>query len=267
MNDVSSSMLKPAAFRYSTLDEIKRQPGLRIVLVKGVPSPWAQAAKTIFEIKGLEYLAAPWIPFDENDDIVRWSGISTAPIVVWNDEEPIHGWHEILDLSERLAPQPSLIPSDPANRKSMIALSTAICGRLGLGWNRRLQIVAPAYAAPDRPNAFTKFGDKHGYNESDAAMAGERIIATLRSLSDQLAAQAARGSRFLVGDSLSALDVYWAAFANMFIPLPHDVLPMSEELRGMYQTTDQEVIEILGGGLSAHRDFVFEDFFRSPMEL
>ncbi len=45
--------------QYRSFEEIVAHPGLRIVLVKGVPSPWGQAAKTIFEIKGLEYVAAP----------------------------------------------------------------------------------------------------------------------------------------------------------------------------------------------------------------
>ena len=38
---------------YRTPAEIVGHDGLRIVLVRGVPSPWSQAAKTILEIKGL----------------------------------------------------------------------------------------------------------------------------------------------------------------------------------------------------------------------
>jgi hypothetical protein len=45
--------------QYRSFEEIIDHPGLRIVMVKGVPSPWGQAAKTIFEIKGLDYVAAP----------------------------------------------------------------------------------------------------------------------------------------------------------------------------------------------------------------
>jgi len=88
------------------------------------------------------------------------SGISTAPIVAWNDEKPIHGWLEILELAERVSPFPSLVPAEAADGELMLAFSAEICGTLGLGWNRRLRIVAPAYAAPDQPNALTRFGDK-----------------------------------------------------------------------------------------------------------
>jgi glutathione S-transferase len=267
MSDGNGAGRKPGMFHYSTLDEVKRRPGLRLVLVKGVPSPWAQAAKTIFEIKGVEYVAAPWIPFDDNADIVNWSGITTAPIVVWNDEKAIHGWREILELSERLSPQLSLIPRNPDDRASMFSLSSEICGPLGLGWNRRLQIVAPAYSAPDRPNALTRFGDKHGYNEGDAKSAAERIVATLRKLSQRLSAQTERGSKYMIGNSLSALDVYWTAFANMLVPLPSDLLPMPEELRQMYLCRDPVVMGALDDNLVAHRDFVFLRHFRCPMEL
>jgi hypothetical protein len=44
---------------YKTPAEIIGHDGLRLVLVRGVPSPWSQAAKTILEIKSLDYVAAP----------------------------------------------------------------------------------------------------------------------------------------------------------------------------------------------------------------
>ena len=55
---------------YRSFEEIIDHPGLRIVIVKDVPSPWGQAAKTIFEIKGLDYVAAPWLPGEANENIV-----------------------------------------------------------------------------------------------------------------------------------------------------------------------------------------------------
>ena len=64
--------------QYHSFKEIVEHPGLRIVLVKGMPSPWGQAAKTIFEIKGLDYVAAPWIGGEPNEDIVAWGGEASA---------------------------------------------------------------------------------------------------------------------------------------------------------------------------------------------
>ena len=48
--------------------------GLRLVLVRGVPSPWSQAAKAILEIKGLPYVAAPLDVGAANAEIAAWSG-------------------------------------------------------------------------------------------------------------------------------------------------------------------------------------------------
>ena len=140
-----------AMLQYRSLKEIIDHPGLRIVLVKGIPSPWGQAAKTIFEIKGLDYVAAPWLPGEPNADIVAWGGESSAPIVAWAKEKPINRWIDILYLAERLAPKPSLIPADATQRTLMIGLSHEICGEMGIGWNRRLQLFAPAYASGSPP--------------------------------------------------------------------------------------------------------------------
>lgn len=110
--------------QYRSFEEIAGHPGLRIVLVKGVPSPWGQAAKTIFEVKKLDYVAAPWIGGEPNEAIVKWGGEASGPIVAWQKEKPIHRWIDILYLAERLAPTPSLLPKDATQRALMIGLST-----------------------------------------------------------------------------------------------------------------------------------------------
>src|SRR5215471_12138984 len=179
--------------QYRRFDEIVDHPGLRIVLVQGTPSPWGQAAKTIFEIKGLDYVAAPWLPGVPNVDIVAWSGEASAPIVAWAKEKPISRWIDILYLAERLAPQPSLLPSNATQRALMIGLSHEICGQMGIGWNRRLQLFAPAYAAGSPPPNIALMGSKYGYDEGAAKAAGERIAASLKALTQQLKSQYGRG--------------------------------------------------------------------------
>ena len=52
---------------YRPLEEAIAAKGLRLVLVQGMPSPWGQAAKAIFEFKKLEYLAAPQEPGGANE--------------------------------------------------------------------------------------------------------------------------------------------------------------------------------------------------------
>jgi hypothetical protein len=253
--------------QYRSFEEIIDHPGLRIVLVKGMPSPWGQAAKTIFEIKGLEYVPAPWQPGGANEDIVSWSGEASGPIVAWAKEKPIHRWIDILYLAERLAPKPSLLPADATQRALMIGLSHEICGEMGIGWNRRLQLFAPAFASGSPPAGVSRMGSKYGYNESDAKVAGERTAASLKALATQLKSQYARGIHYFTGDCLSALDIYWAAFANLLDPLPKEQCPMPEAYRPGFTVSDPVVKAALDPLLLEHRSRIFREHYRNPMEL
>ena len=252
---------------YRSLEEIVDHPGLRIVLIKGVPSPWGQAAKTIFEIKGLDYVAASWPAGEPNENIVAWAGATSAPIVAWAKEAPVNRWIDILYLAERLAPKPALIPTDATQRALMFGLSHEICGEMGIGWNRRLQLFAPAFASGNPPAGISRMGKKYGYNETDAKAAGERTAASLKALATQLKSQYASGVKYFVGDNLSALDIYWTAFANLLDPLPKEQNPMSESLRRGFTATDPIVKAALDPILLEHRSRIFREHFRNPMEL
>lgn len=211
--------------RYLSVEQAIRHPGLRIVLVQGMPSPWSQSAKTFFELKGLDYVAAPYVVGGTNDEVVAWSGQNSAPVVAWQDEPPIHRWIDILNLVERLAPEPALLPSDARERALVIGLSNEICGELGIGWNRRLEMFAAAMESGAPPEGIARMSAKYGYRRADAERAAVRTAASLRALAAQLHAQYERGVEFFVGDRLSALDVYWTAFANLLAPLPKEQCP------------------------------------------
>jgi glutathione S-transferase len=256
-----------AMLQYRSFAEIVDHPGLRIVLVKGAPSPWGQAAKTIFEVKKLDYVAAPWIGGEPNEDIAKWAGESSGPLVAWGKEKPIHRWIDILYLAERLAPQPSLLPKDVMQRALMIGLSHEICGEMGIGWNRRLQLFAPALASGKAPAGIARMGSKYGYNEGDAKAAGERTAQSLRALTTQLKSQYARGVHYFIGDTLSALDIYWTAFSNLVDPLPKEHCPMPEGYRPGFTASDPVVRAALDPILLEHRMRIFRECFRDPMEL
>jgi glutathione S-transferase len=253
--------------QYRSFEEVRNHPGLRIVLVKGVPSPWGQAAKTIFEVKGLEYVAAPWIGGEANAEIVAWGGEASAPIVAWAQKKPVNRWVDILYLAERLAPKPALIPADVVQRALMIGLSQEICGEMGIGWNRRLQLFAPAFASGQAPEGVTRMGSKYGFNQADAKAAGERTAASLRALSAQLKSQYGRGVKYFVGDALSALDIYWTAFSNLLDPLPKEQCPMPDAYRPGWKVADPVVKAALDPILMEHRARIFAECFRNPMEL
>ncbi len=247
--------------------EIIKRTGLRIVLVQGLPSPWGQSAKTIFEVKRLPYAAAAWAAGETNDTIADWAHADSAPVVAWNDEPPINRWLDILFLAERLAPTPSLIPADATQRALMLGLAHEICGEQGIAWNRRLQMFAPMLDSGQAPQGVQRMGAKYGYSKAATALAGERTAAQLRALSAQLHAQTARGSHYFIGDTLSALDIYWTAFSNLLAPLPKEQCPMPDDWRPMFVAQDPAIQQALDPILLAHRDRIFAAHFRNPMEL
>ena len=89
----------------------------------------------------------------------------------------------------------------------------------------------------------------------------------LRLLSDQLAEQQRRGSRFLVGDRLSALDIHWAAFAALISPLPEPLCAMPGGLRSVYEVADPALRSACSPELLAHRDRVYREHLELPIEL
>ena len=156
--------------KYSDINEVIQADGMRLVLLRGFPSPWGQAAKAMMEYKGLNFTAGALEAGGENSAVEAWSGVNSAPVVAWNDEPPLNRWDDILMLLERLAPDRSLVPEDPAGRVQLFGLAYSICGQLGFGWNRRLDGVH-ARAQSGQPVGW--FGEKYGYNETDGALASD----------------------------------------------------------------------------------------------
>ncbi len=194
------------------------------MLVRGVPSPWSRAAKTILEIKGLDYVAAPLDVGGANAEVAAWSGQNSGPVVAWRDGAPLNRWLDILLLAERLAPTPALLPADPLQRALAIGLSHEIMGEGGIAWNRRLQMFSMAVQAGAGAR-MAPLIDKYGFDTDDAAAAGSRIASTLRALATQLRAQQARGVPYFVGEALSAVDIYWTAVTEHDAAAPGRAVP------------------------------------------
>ena len=255
---------------YRSIDEARSLSGTRLILTDGVPGPWGEAAKAVFKARKVTYVPIAQELGGSNDKQVAWLGIRNAPVAVHNDEQARSGWAEILFLAERLGSGPSLIPSDATERALMFGLAHEIVGENGLGWSRRLMIVnGPIAEGPASPAyGFAKFfGDNYGYSPSAAVAAAQRSIDILRLLSARIEAQQAAGKRYLVGDQLSAVDLYWAVFANIVDPLPHELCPMSDDFRAMYGNSPQAVRAMASPALLAHRDFVCKTAVGLPFEF
>ena len=256
---------------YVDVEQAIREPGLRVVLTPGVPGPWSEAAKGILHVKKIPYVKVRQELGGENLPLMRWTAQTTAPAFVYENERPRSLWIDQLYLAERLGPEPPLIPGDIADRALMFGLGNELCGENGFGWARRLMLLHPTMTDPNAPAAARKFseflGNKYGYSPAAAAAAPRRVAEILTALNAQLDSQRKRGSRFLIGDRLSALDIYWACFAALIQPLPENLCAMSAGFRRMYTCTDPAVMGAASPRLLAHRDFIYHEYLELPVDL
>ena len=187
--------------------------------------------------------------------------------MAWNDDKPIDGWLDILNLLERLAPTKPLLPSDRSERAEAVGLANEICGEVGLGWNRRLSLYRPAFALATPPQRALTMGGKYGYTDSTARAAIGYQISALRLLAARLEAQHAAGSEFFVGSSLSVVDFYWAAFSNIFVLPSPEVVPIDPARRSMFEQIEPEVKAAIVPILVQHRDRIMAQHFACPMQF
>ncbi|MDO8432742.1 MAG: hypothetical protein Q7S58_10090 [Candidatus Binatus sp.] len=256
---------------YVEVEEAIAMRGLRVVLSPGVPGPWSEAAKGILYVKKIPYVRVRQELAGDNLALLKWTAQTTAPAFVFEDERPRSLWIDQLYLCERLAPNPPLIPDPIDDRVLMFGLSNELCGENGFGWQRRLMLIHATLTSPKAPEQARKpsefLGQKYGYDAILAEAAPRRVAAIVERLSAQLKNQQSRGSRFLVGDALSALDIYWAAFAALIDPLPDEVCKMAPGFRRGYHCTDPVVRAALAPELLAHRDFIYQNYLELPLDM
>ena len=182
------------------------------MLTAGVPGPWGEAAKGLFYVKAIPYVAVVQEGGAANEELRRWTGHANAPIVVSEDEPPRTVWSEIIFAAERRAAEPALIPVDAADRAAMFGLCHEICGENGLGWSRRLMIIhrgaarSRRWPTPPRATAVRRLGLQATATAPEAAAKPRRRAAAeiLALLSSRLRGQReARQLDYFVGDWLA----------------------------------------------------------------
>jgi len=252
-----------------TIEQARQAGGLRIVTLAQVPSPWGEALKGILHVKKMPHARVGHVFGSPTQALHEWSGQDSFPVMKWNDERPRTMWIDQLYLSERLAPSPQLIPDRIEDRVLMFGYSNELCGENGLGWTERLRSVHLALQKPggDPAGVSAYLGKKYGYSPEIGERAPARVVAILTALSARLEQQRARGSRFFIGDTLSALDVYWAAFSNAMKPLDEQLCPMPRIIREMFTITETEIVAATHPILLEHRDFIFENYLELPVDL
>lgn len=254
-------------FQYVSVDEAIKRSGVRMVVIGGVPSPWGEAAKGILHVKNIEW-AAVRLVYD-SEPLKEWAGQRSGPVLIYNDEPPRARWAEILLLSERLAPNPSLLPKDAAERALVFGLAHEISGEQGLAWSRRLQLIHAGLnnegGFPERVSKY--LGKKYGYSPEAGANAASRVADLLRMLASRLKRQRQAGSAFYIGDALTAVDIYSATCMAIFAPLPPKQCQMDGSMRAALESRDAQIEAALDPILLEHRDRTYAERLELPLSL
>jgi glutathione S-transferase len=257
--------------KYIPVSDAQSMPGLRLSLTSGLPAPWSEAAKAIFRSKGIPFIAVEQVAGEANAELISWTGHRNAPSAMYNDEPPAVSWLDIINLAERLQPEPSLLPSALDDRILAFGLTNELAGERGMAWNARVILFHSMVekfgeeAMQDNP----MFRDYH-YRDENPDLVAARIIEVMEKLEGQLQAQLAEGKRYLVGESLSLVDIYCSCFSQFFSVLGPDVNPMPDHLRKVWGMVGSR-IEAAGYSLSpellALRDLVFEQHIGLPLDF
>ncbi|MGH7787230.1 MAG: hypothetical protein ACRERC_10220 [Candidatus Binatia bacterium] len=257
------------AARFVEISEAKHLKGVRIVLTKGIPNPWAHGAKALFDVKRIPYVLVPQRGLTAHEELIEWTGQSSAPAIMVDDQRPRTHWSEIVHLAERLAPDPALIPADATARAAMFGYLHELCGELGLGWCRRMHFTHGILSDPDSPaRAIGEYvGARYGYGQYPPAVIERRIGELLQLFARLLRQQQARGARFFLGEQLTALDLYWASFAALIEPLPHEQCSMFDVMRPLYTLSDPALRAQVDPALLAHRDWIYAEYLPLPVPL
>jgi glutathione S-transferase len=256
--------------KFVDLEQARSAPGVRLVVLGAFPSPWSEAAKGIFVVKGIEGMLVRLLPSDEA--VKQWTGWHNAPVLFVGTEPPRTHWSEILGAAEHMGGRTSLVPADPDDRVRMFGLAHELLGEGGLVWSGRLLVIHRGLVTDGREGFPTKLArylaPKYGYTAERAEAAQGVVLSILRRFGELAEASTARGHEYLLGQQLTALDIYAATALISFAPLPEAQCPgMHPVMRRAFETAAPAVSEAVPAALRAHRARVYAEHLGLPVEL
>lgn len=245
------------------LETARAARGVRLVLAANLPSPWSEAAKGIFRVKEIPFVA---VRLGFTDKTVReWTRARNAPAAMFDDEPARTGWADIVELAERVAPSssPSLVPAAPNDRVTMFGLSHEVMGEGGLLWSSRiLTIDAGLETNGERgfhPQAADYLAKRYGYLKGRLDVARKRVTESWALLEKQLG-----DKPYYFGDRVTALDIHSAAAVNTFALLSEENCPMWAPVRAAFASMASE-LGAVPAAIVAHRDRMYERHLELPI--
>jgi glutathione S-transferase len=242
------------------LETARAARGLRLVIAAGIPSPWSEAAKGIFRVERVPFVAVRLGPFDK--EVKHWTRSRNAPAAMYDDEPARTGWSDILELAERLAPEPSLVPASPSDRVRMFGLAHEVMGEGGILWSGRLMTIAEGLASDGErgfpPMVGQYLAARYGFVPERIPLARSRVSEGLALLADALG-----GKPYFFGERLTALDIYSAAAINILDPLPEEQCSIMPPIRQAFESMKSQLA--VPPALIAHRARMYERHLELPI--
>jgi len=247
---------------YVSIEQARNMPGLRVAFTVGVPGPWGVAARAMLDFKGIDYVAVPQEPGGANAALKDWTGQTSAPVIMYEEDRIRSLWSEKIVLLDQLKPDPPLIPVDEDQRMEMFGLCHEICGDDGLGWSLRLLMMSAQRRAQD--TEFSSIRSKYSSPVEDEHPR-LRVNRIVDALGRKLESQAKKGRRYFVGESVSAVDFYWAAFSNVFRQMSAEQCEMPDYYVALCTAVPSHLDKTPAPILFEHRDHVVGKYFRTPI--
>lgn len=267
MSAETSTSSKP---EFISLDEAAAMTtGTRVTFIPGLPALYAEALKNICYVKGVPLIRVlhPMMGIDEATGQDRQARLyeltsqTSVPTMFHNDERPRNVWTEQLALAERIgAPtSPRLIPDDFEERVTMFGLCAIVLGEDGFVWNMRILGDSP-------------LGRKYGYSDEASAAAPKKMGEVVALIARRLEAQEKAGSRYLVGNAVSAADIYWATMSMSFLVPPPAIMPVTKQNQGMLKyfarnASIPQIAEVLTDKVEAHQRYILGTYCETPAVL
>ncbi len=267
MTESNSTSTTP---EFISLDEAAAMTtGTRVTFIPGMPAMYSEALKNICYAKGVPLIRAlhPMMGVDKTTGKDRQARLfeltsqTSLPTMFHNDERPRNVWTEQLALAERIgsADSPKLIPEDFDNRVTMYGLCAIVLGEDGFVWNMRILGDSP-------------LGRKYGYSDDASTSAPRKMADILDLIARRLEDQEKAGSPYLVGDTVSAADIYWATMSMCFLVPPAEIMPVTKQNQGMLKYFSMnagipEIAEVLTDRVEVHQRYILTTYCETPAVL
>lgn len=243
--------------------------GTRITFIPGVQALYAEALKNICYVKDIPVIRAlhPFMGVDKETGQDRQARLyeltsqTSLPTMFYDEERPRNVWTEQLALAERIGSpsSPVLIPESFEHRVEMFGLCAVVLAEDGLVWNMRILNDGP-------------LGRKYGYSDAASAAAPAKITEVIALIDSRLQQQAERGSKYLVGDALSAADIYWATMSMSVTATPPEIMPVTQQNKGMLMlfannSKIPEIAKVLSKRIEEHQRYILTTYCETPAVL